>query len=86
MLPPLPPDRSKVAITDLFESIVTLVALPVPDASPLQPTNVEPLSGTAVKVTTAPLVYLGGGPGCLGAGVVSTVPVPVFVMFSVKQP
>ena len=46
---------SKMAVTDLFAFMVT-VAVPVPDASPLQPSNLEPLLGTAVKVTTAPLV------------------------------
>jgi hypothetical protein len=41
-----------VALTDFAESTVTMHG-PVPEQTPLQPVNVEPLSGVAVRVTSA---------------------------------
>ena len=38
-----------VAVTFLFASIVTLVGLVLPDASPLQPTKCQPFAGAAVS-------------------------------------
>jgi len=42
----------KVAVTILLLVMVTVVVKPVPEASPDQPVKVEPVSGTAVRVTT----------------------------------
>ena len=47
----------KFALTDFAASMVTLQA-PVPLQAPLQPANVEPESGVAVKLTTVPLAKL----------------------------
>lgn len=44
------PDESKVAVTDLAASIVT-VQEPVPEQAPLQPAKIELASGAAVSVT-----------------------------------
>ena len=68
----------KFALTDFAASIVTLHA-PVPLQTPLQPANVEPESGVAVKFTTAPLSKFAEhvGPQEIPAGELATVPVPV---------
>jgi hypothetical protein len=42
-----------VAVNDLAADIVTEHA-PVPVHGPLQPENIDPLAGTAVKLTTVP--------------------------------
>ena len=67
----------KVALTDFAESMVTLQA-PVPLQAPLQPANVEPESGAAVKLTTVPLAKLAEHvvPQEIPEGVLVTVPVP----------
>ncbi len=42
--------RLNVAVTFFAESMVTL-QVPVPEQSPVQPENIEPLSAVAVNVT-----------------------------------
>jgi hypothetical protein len=78
----------KVAATDLAASIVTLQA-PVPVQAPLQPANVEPESGVAVRFTTVPLSKLAEHvvPQEIPDGELATVPVPVplFVTVRVKD-
>jgi hypothetical protein len=78
----------KVAPTDLAASMVTLQA-PVPVQAPLQPANVEPESGVAVRFTTVPLSKLAEHvvPQEIPAGELATIPVPVplFVTVRVKD-
>src|SRR6185437_7572463 len=78
----------KFALTDFAASMVTLHA-PVPLQAPLQPANVEPESGVAVKFTTAPLSKFAEhvSPQDIPAGELVTVPVPVplFVTVRVKD-
>ncbi len=47
--------RSKVAVTDLTASMVTVQG-PVPVQSPLQPVKVDPAAEVAVRVTEVPPV------------------------------
>jgi hypothetical protein len=51
--PPPLLDVLNVAVTDMFEFMVT-VQVPVPEQAPDQPANVEPVFGVAVNVTTVP--------------------------------
>ena len=46
---------TKYTVTDLLESIVTVVGFDEPEASPPQWSNVHPLAGVAVRVTFVPL-------------------------------
>ena len=64
---------------------VTLQA-PVPLQAPLQPANVEPAAGIAVKVTTVPLVKLAEqvAPQEIPAGELTTVPVPLPLSITVR--
>jgi hypothetical protein len=48
--------NTKAAVTDLFESIVTVVEAAVPEASPDQLLKLYPVDGAAVRVTTWPCV------------------------------
>jgi hypothetical protein len=75
----------KVALTDFAASMVTLQA-PVPLQAPLQPANVEPESGTAVKLTTVPLAKLAEHvvPQEIPEGVLVTVPVPAPLLATVR--
>jgi hypothetical protein len=75
----------KFALTDFAASMVTLHA-PVPLQDPLQPANVEPESGAAVKFTTVPFAKLAEhvGPQEIPEGVLVTVPVPVPVLATVR--
>jgi hypothetical protein len=73
----------KRAVTDFAASMVTLrVVVPVP--SPLQPLNVEPDAGVAVKVTFDPLVKLAEQvvPQLMPAGLLVTVPLPAPVLLT----
>src|SRR5256885_1336888 len=54
----------------LLESIVTTSGLALPDASPLQPANCQPVAGLAVSCTRVPWLYSGW------SGVFVTAPVP----------
>jgi hypothetical protein len=75
----------KFALTDFAASMVTLHA-PVPLQAPLQPANVEPVSGAAVKLTTVPLAKLAEhvAPQEIPEGVLVTVPVPVPLLATVR--
>jgi hypothetical protein len=78
----------KFALTDFAASIMTLQP-PVPLQAPLQPANVEPESGVAVKLTTVPLAKFAEHvvPQEIPDGELATVPVPVplFVTVRVKD-
>jgi hypothetical protein len=81
-------DCTKLAVTDVAALIVTVQG-PVPvQPPPLQPENVEPAAGVAVKVTAVPLANAAEqvAPQEMPAGAVETVPVPApaFVTESVK--
>jgi hypothetical protein len=75
----------KFALTDFAASMVTLQA-PVPLQAPLQPANVEPESGAAVKLTTVPFAKLAEhvAPQEIPEGVLVTVPVPVPLLATVR--
>jgi len=77
--------KLKFALTDFAASMVTLQA-PVPLQAPLQPANVEPESGLAVKLTTAPLAKLAEHvvPQEIPEGVLVTVPVPAPLLATVR--
>jgi|SRR5437762_12935494 len=70
--------KAKVAVTEVAALIVT-VQVPVPAQPPLQPLNVEPAVGAAVKVTWVPLVNEAEqvAPQEMPAGLLVTVPLPV---------
>jgi hypothetical protein len=81
-------DCTKVAVTDVAALTVTL-HVPVPvQPPPLQPVNVEPAAGVAVKVTAVPLAKAAEqvAPQEMPAGALETVPVPApaLVIASVK--
>ena len=63
----------KVAVTLRSASIVTLHCAPEPEHCPVQPVNVKPSDGSAVKVTVAP----GGCSAVQIAGPLQTRPPPV---------
>jgi hypothetical protein len=75
----------KFALTDFAASMVTLHA-PVPLHAPLQPANVEPESGVAVKSTTVPFAKLAEhvAPQEIPEGALVTVPVPVPLLATVR--
>ena len=75
-LPPL--TRLNVAVTITFALIVTVHVGVVPEQPPDQPTNEEPASGVAVRVTTVPLAKL------KPEGLFETVPVPDPDLFMVR--
>jgi len=74
-----------VAVTARAALIVTLQA-PVPVQAPLQPENVEPVAGAAVRVTAVPLVNDAEQvlPQEMPAGVLVTVPLPVPALVTVS--
>src|SRR6476646_10563789 len=75
----------KFALTNVAASMVTLQA-PVLLQAPLQPANVEPESGVAVKLTTVPLAKLAEHvvPQEIPEGELATVPVPVPIFATVR--
>jgi hypothetical protein len=80
---------ANVAVTDWAALIVT-VHVPVPvQPPPLQPENVDPVAGVAVKVTAVPLVnpveQVAPQEMPVGALVTLPLPVPDFVTLSVKD-
>ena len=63
------------------------VQVPVPvQPPPLQPLNVDPAAGVAVKVTTVPLAYAAMqlAPQEMPAGLLVTVPIPAPVLLTVS--
>ena len=81
-------DCTNVAVTEAAAFIVT-VQEPVPvQPPPLQPVNVEPAAGVAVKVTAVPLANAAeqAAPQEMPAGALETVPMPApaLVIASVK--
>jgi hypothetical protein len=70
--------RAKVAVR-LVLALTTRVQLPVPlQPPPLQPENVEPVAGVALKATLVPLatLVLHVVPQLMPAGLEATVPLP----------
>ncbi len=53
--PPPSPVAVKVAVMDLSESMVIVIGVVVPEASPLHPLNSYPLYAVAVTLTSVPL-------------------------------
>jgi len=76
---------ANVAVTARAALIVTLHA-PVPVQAPLQPVNVEPVAGAAVRVTAAPLVNDAEQvlPQEMPVGVLVTVPLPAPALVTVS--
>src|SRR5437867_7204944 len=69
---------AKVAVT-VVPALSVTVQVPVPEQPPpLQPLNVDPAAGAAVKVTTVPLAYaaMQVAPQEMPAGLLVTVPIP----------
>jgi hypothetical protein len=80
--------RAKVAVT-AWAALMVTAQVPVPvQPPPLQPVNVDPAAGVAVKVTAVPLAKAAEqvAPQEMPAGALETVPVPVpaVVIASVK--
>jgi hypothetical protein len=76
---------AKVAVTERAALIVT-VQVPVPVQAPLQPVNVEPVAGAAVKAITVPLENEAEhvAPQEMPAGVLVTVPAPLPDLVTVR--
>ena len=74
-----------VAVTFCAAPMVT-VQLPVPVHAPLQPVNVEPVAGAAVRVTLVPELKLAlhVAPQLMPAGDEVTVPLPVPALPTVR--
>jgi hypothetical protein len=75
-----------VAVTDVAAFTVT-VQEPVPEQPPpLQPVNVEPAAGVAVRVTAVPFVNEAEhvAPHEMPAGALVTVPVPAPALLTVS--
>ena len=68
---------ANVAVTDVA-AVIVVVHVPEPVQAPLQPENVEPVAGDAVRVTAAPVVNEAEQvePHEMPAGLLVTVPVP----------
>ncbi len=66
--------------------VIVRVQVPVPEHPPLQPENVEPLLGTAARVTDVPVLNPNEQvtPQLIPAGVLVTVPEPVPLGVTVK--
>src|SRR5262249_58093693 len=79
-------DCMKVAVTDCAALIVT-VQVPVPEQPPpLQPVNVDPAAGVALRMTAVPLGNVAEHmvPHEMPAGVLVTVPVPAPAVLTVS--
>ena len=76
---------ANVAVT-LCEAPMVTVQAPVPVHAPLQPVNVEPAAGAAVRVTFAPELKLAlhVAPQLMPAGDEVTVPLPVPALPTVR--
>ena len=68
-------------------ALIVTAQVPVPEQPPpLQPVNVEPAAGVAVKVTAVPLAKAAEqvAPQAMPAGALVTVPVPAPVLLTVR--
>ena len=66
-------------MTDRAALMVTVQVVPEAVSQPLQPLNMEPKAGVAVRVTTVPLSYVAEqvGPQFIPGGLDVTVPLPM---------
>jgi hypothetical protein len=66
--------------------LMLTVQLPVPEHAPVQPVNVEPVAGVAVKVTAVPLANAAEqvAPQEMPVGALVTVPLPAPVLLTVS--
>src|SRR5215831_21154194 len=78
--------KLNAAVTDVAALIVTVQLLAVPVQAPLQPVNVEPTAGAAVRVTAVPDVNEVEHvvPQLMPAGALVTVPLPVPALLTVR--
>src|SRR5205807_7562204 len=78
--------RVKVAVTDLAALMLTVQVVPEAASQPLQPVNVDPVAGVAVRVTTVPLSKAAEqvAPQLIPAGSEVTVPLPVPALVTVR--
>jgi len=76
---------ANVAVT-LWAAVIVTAQLPVPVQAPLQPVNVEPVAGVAVRVTFVPRLKLAlhVAPQLMPAGDEVTVPLPVPALPTVR--
>src|SRR5207302_1723940 len=85
----IPPSRRygrKLAVTDRAALMVTVQVVPEAASQPLQPVNVDPVAGVAVRVTTVPLSKAAEqvAPQLIPAGSEVTVPLPVPALVTVR--
>jgi len=78
--------KLNAAVTDVAALIVTVQLLAVPVQAPLQPVNVEPTAGAAVRVTAVPDVNEVEHvvPQLMPAGALVIVPLPVPALLTVS--
>src|SRR5438445_10861716 len=78
--------RVKVAVTDRAALMLTVQVVPEAASQPLQPVNVDPVAGVAVRVTTVPLSKAAEqvAPQLSPAGAEVTVPLPVPAVVTVR--
>jgi len=78
--------KLNAAVTDVAALIVTVQLLAVPVQAPLQPVNVEPTAGAAVRVTAVPDVNEVEHvvPQLMPAGELEIVPLPVPALLTVS--
>ena len=76
---------AKAAVTVAAPDMETVQEVPDDEAQPVQPANVEPVAGAAVKVTVAPDAKLAAqlDPQAMPLGELVTVPEPVVVTVNV---
>lgn len=87
MVPPVVVAKAAPRLAELVPAAI--VQLPVPVQAPLQPLNVLPLSGVAVKVTLLvvgklPVAVEQDVPHEMPLGLLATVPLPVLVRVTVR--